>query len=393
VPITVAERWNGSSWSIQRSLSAGSLNGVSCTSPTRCTAVGSADGRALVERWNGSRWAVQSTPRNAYSTHLDGVACPSPTLCIAVGSKTTGGGGGEGPSINVLPLVEQWNGATWSIRPSAAPVYSGSLASVSCISVTACTVVGTTYEPEAGNFPLAERWDGTTWSFANPAVSAGPYGNCSGCTRANYGFAGVSCATASSCTAVGSNANAPLAERWDGTAWTIQPTLGSSGSFDGVSCASPVVCTAVGSTPWNRPQAEAWDGTNWTIQPTPGTSGSLDSVSCMSSMSECIAVGTSGGKALAERWGGTSWALLPTAAPTECVVPYVRGKSLAAARKLIRAAHCAIGEMRVAHRPEHTPGKHQIWKLIVSRQSPGENTVTPSGSSVKLTLVYKTAHQ
>ena len=43
------------------------LEAVSCTSPTSCMAVGSADissssAEQLIERWNGVSWAIQPTP-------------------------------------------------------------------------------------------------------------------------------------------------------------------------------------------------------------------------------------------------------------------------------------------------------------------------------------------
>ncbi len=70
--VNFADRWNGTSWSDQPmpdpSTGAGDalLNGVSCSSSTACTAVGNYDGSTttltLAERWNGTSWAVQPTP-------------------------------------------------------------------------------------------------------------------------------------------------------------------------------------------------------------------------------------------------------------------------------------------------------------------------------------------
>jgi hypothetical protein len=62
----LAERWNGSQWSIIPTIApnGSALLAVSCTSGTACTAVGYQPGRRLfrlplVERWNGSRWSIQ----------------------------------------------------------------------------------------------------------------------------------------------------------------------------------------------------------------------------------------------------------------------------------------------------------------------------------------------
>jgi hypothetical protein len=67
---TLAESWNGTSWSLVPSPSPGSfsdeLRGVSCTSPGSCMAVGDFEGTGnqftLAEAWNGTRWTTVKTP-------------------------------------------------------------------------------------------------------------------------------------------------------------------------------------------------------------------------------------------------------------------------------------------------------------------------------------------
>ncbi len=100
-------------------------------------------------------------------------------------------------------------------------------------------------------------------------------------------LSGVSCTSATSCTAVGSyddssaETSVTLAERWDGTSWTIQNTPNPAnvhGSFlSGVSCTSATACTAVGNAAVEmltvETLAEHWDGTSWTIETTPNASG------------------------------------------------------------------------------------------------------------------------
>lgn len=67
----LAERWNGRTWSLQHlRLPAGAnaiaLTAVSCPAVNACTAVGSAATShgelTLAERWNGHSWTVQTTP-------------------------------------------------------------------------------------------------------------------------------------------------------------------------------------------------------------------------------------------------------------------------------------------------------------------------------------------
>jgi len=69
------------------------LAGISCTSATRCLAIGTYSkggpkSLTLVELWNGRAWQVQSSPqpRKSTSSALLGVSCTSGTRCLAVGT-------------------------------------------------------------------------------------------------------------------------------------------------------------------------------------------------------------------------------------------------------------------------------------------------------------------
>src|SRR5690242_12727777 len=146
---TLVERWNGTSWSIQASANpAGAftsvLFGVSCPAATFCVAVGNYQNRAgrhaiMAEAWNGSSWSVMPAPppAGARRSFLNGVSCTSATACTAVGSYQTRSGGH-------VTLVERWNGTTWSRQPTPNPATPprSALAAVSCTSASACTAVG-----------------------------------------------------------------------------------------------------------------------------------------------------------------------------------------------------------------------------------------------------------
>jgi hypothetical protein len=157
-------------------------------------------------------------------------------------------------------------------------------------------------------------------------------------------LSGVSCVSASACTAVGSygasSGVVTLAEQWNGTVWTVQSTpnppsgywTDASASLNGVSCTQSMTCTAVGSVtnrhcvpyPHHPPLcttevltlAECWNGAAWTIQPTLNPTGAksnvLSSVSCTTKA--CTAAGQSNGATLMERSNGTSWTI-PTTPP------------------------------------------------------------------------------
>jgi hypothetical protein len=318
------ERWNGRNWSLQRiPKPAGGLNGVSCTSAKACTAAGSfSNGVPLVERWNGRNWSIQPIPKPAGATYrsLSGVSCTSATACTVVGYFDFGtgcSGGGSGPCTR-LPLVERWNGTRWSIqRTPQAGAIGSEITGVSCTSRSVCTAVGFYLNSLDHDVTLAERWNGTRWavqSSANPTVTASSTLN------------GVSCASATFCTAVGYfatniGAQLALAEVWNGSSWTVQGTPNPTvGTLNGVSCASASACVAVGSAPTvpvgQAPLAEVWNGSTWTDHSPPAgsTSASLNGVSCVSATS-CIAVGFGPGGPLVERWNGSDWSIQPTPNP------------------------------------------------------------------------------
>jgi hypothetical protein len=113
--VTFAEQWDGHDWTIQPTPNDtqpdNQLNAVSCASPSACTAVGRSgnpfDGplRTLAERWNGSTWTLQSTPTgNRAIWFLMGVACPTVHACTAIGSHHPGLRG------HALTLAERWTG-------------------------------------------------------------------------------------------------------------------------------------------------------------------------------------------------------------------------------------------------------------------------------------------
>ena len=306
--VPLAERWNGTSWSIQRTpkpagSTSSALVDVSCTSRTFCIALGSLKGGSgtFVERWDGSRWSIHRIPKGLRAI---GVSCTSKTACIAVG----GGPYTDGlfQFFSVGSSAARWNGSTWSLEPTPKLASAGGLSAVSCASATACLAVG--YGPgRNGNYgTLGERWAGTTWSVQRTPTPGG----------LEDWLWGVSCASAVGCAAVGdfvadtSYDTEPVVERWNGRRWSMQrtPALPPSpasllgyGNLSHVSCAATNACMAVGTI--NYPEAagpttvlaERWDGSRWTIQATenPGTatSSELNGVSCTSAVT-CIAVGS-----------------------------------------------------------------------------------------------------
>jgi hypothetical protein len=94
----LAERWNGSRWLAQApSAVAGAastkLFAVSCVSATDCEAAGQTgtvalpDSAGLLEKWNGTTWSVQKEvpPAGGKTASLSGISCTTGPVCEAVG--------------------------------------------------------------------------------------------------------------------------------------------------------------------------------------------------------------------------------------------------------------------------------------------------------------------
>ena len=108
----LAERWDGASWTIQPTSGAGRgtnshLFGVSCPTAKVCTAVGDYASRAgttgpLTERWNGTSWTIQriAGASGKYGS-LFRVSCATARVCTAVGSFAIRAG--------TVPLVERYS--------------------------------------------------------------------------------------------------------------------------------------------------------------------------------------------------------------------------------------------------------------------------------------------
>ena len=308
---------------------------VSCISSTECIAVGAYENSSgvkttLAELWNGSKWTIQTTasPAGAKWSALAGIACTSSTACMSVGRYE------NGSSVEVT-LAEQWNGTEWIVKstPNPAGAKSSWLEDVSCTSSTACTAVGRYINSSGIEVTLAERWNGTNWTIQ--ATS-----NPSGAKWSR--LADVACTSATSCTAVGSYENSgsvrmTLAESWNGTVWAIKSTPNPVGSewnsLKGVWCESTTECMAVGGSRIGGEYvtlAERWKGSEWSIQSTPEPKrGSLLDVSCVST-SWCEATGTNEGKEpLAEHWNGSEWTIESTSIPAAVSLSALEGVSCA----------------------------------------------------------------
>jgi hypothetical protein len=300
------------------------LRGVSCSSTTACTSVGSAWATLnyqpprvpLVERWDGTGWSVQSTPQPGGDTELSGVSCRT-TFCVAVGSTAS-----QRTDPFRQPLAMSWDGAAWTVQsvPIPAGAEGADLVAVSCTSASSCVAVGNSTKDPTSSLTQAfiAAWNGSTWtlpSFSTPSTSI------------SSALGDVSCGDVNSCSAVGvwtNNPNrvAPLAETWNGTSWHLDGVanpLSAQTYLGGASCASRTTCTAVGGhstlSGTYTGLAERRVGGGWNAQSPPNvpsaSSNTLLDVGCVSA-SNCVAVGFAQGRTIASQayavvWNGFGW--------------------------------------------------------------------------------------
>ncbi len=311
------ESWEGQYWEgdyepvIPSGGSAVTLNGISCTAATTCTAVGSyvKAGKTLplVERLKEYEWSLQSAATTS-SASLKDVSCVSASECVAIGY-------GEGKLI-----AERWNGTAWSVlpappNPSSKYPTSTTLTDLSCASSSSCMAIGYYYidgkevEEEILKVRLwfAVSWNGSIWSAAGQGTEAAESPN------------DVVCTTATNCIAVGTKGTKTLAQAWDGSKWSAQSPYNPEGKtpyLSAISCSATAACTAVGRSTGGGETvslAERWNGTSWSPQTTlnpapPKTSVEFTDVACRSATA-CLAVGydNANGRGLGERWNGSQW--------------------------------------------------------------------------------------
>ncbi len=350
--LTVSSAIHSRGASPQASRTRGILTDVSCSSPSRCVAVGEyyqpRPPNALIGRWDGSRWSIMRGPAPPAHTHADlyGISCTSASDCTAVGSWTRNS---RQPTTLPPPtrtLVEHWNGSTWSIVKSPnLPMPSNSLSAVACTRTSGCIAVGASGNSNESHLrTLVERWNGSQWVIVN---SPNPVG-------ATYSFlSSISCTSPSDCVAAGEYflgghpqvQNRILIEHWNGSAWTVvaspEPPGSTASHLSGVACTAESNCVALGTKsyphrkgdsyggPRDYTLTEHWNGSSWAIVSSPNPPGppadGLASVACTSA-SDCTAVGVGGrltppgspdgASTLVERWNGSAWSIVRSPSPS-----------------------------------------------------------------------------
>jgi hypothetical protein len=127
----------------------------------------------VIEFWDGASWTQQAGPNPEGSASLGAVAALSASDVWAVGSYGVGGVDGKA-------LAEHWDGSSWQQVPIPTPARANEthLSALTAVSPTDIWAVGAWAGPYTGPvvgypyFALIEHWNGTSWTIV-PSPSTG----------------------------------------------------------------------------------------------------------------------------------------------------------------------------------------------------------------------------
>jgi hypothetical protein len=113
-------------------------------------------------------WTIVLVPPTGQNASLSGVSSTSDTDAWAVGYCCAA------PNfLGAKPVIDHWNGASWSQVPAPPTGYNtNSLTAVSASSATDAWAVGRSEPYRYTFYPLAMHWNGTAWSVSSSFVAA-----------------------------------------------------------------------------------------------------------------------------------------------------------------------------------------------------------------------------
>jgi hypothetical protein len=324
---------------------------VSCSSSTRCVAVGytqdpsTLSQRALVATASNGVWSLGSVPaRGTSNNSLWNVSCVSSTRCVAVGYSTNVAVGYD------QTLIAYFDGRAWSLTTSPnRPNVDNFLLGVDCADATHCVAVGRSFDQTTNTSRnLVLSLSGSAWTIAKTPDRA----------HASNLLADVSCGDATHCMTVGysvrtsDNLFQTLAISSTGATWKLQPTAdrpSASNVLRDVVCTSTTSCVAVGATdPGSgnfdeQSLIETLAGGVSTVAPSPDRTGydnHLWAVAC-SNANNCVAAGESqnGDKArtLIQTMSGGTWRLTSPSPYRGSTFNYLYGLSCPARQACVAA--------------------------------------------------------
>lgn len=329
---SLAEHWDGTSWSVIPTPSAGSHNeelvAVSAISSADVWAAGDVlNGTApLLMHWDGSSWTQSGVP------YQDNIAL-SDVEAIATNDVWVVGKYREAPVDRTY--IAHWNGAGWTQTTSPNASDSDNvLDTVTAVASNDVWAAGTFFTGNGGAYyTLIEHWNGTAWSIVySPSVDGAYYNELQALDALSsndvwaVGYAGST-----------GDHKGTLAEHWDGTSWTIVPTpatIDYNRVLLGVKAIAPNNVWAVGidngprdgTTPFLHWDGNAWSTVYVPVPPTTSTSPGFSGIDAKGP-ADIWAAGSAEFKSLVEHYSSpcvpsTTPTATPSVSPTACSLQF-----------------------------------------------------------------------
>jgi hypothetical protein len=255
----------------------------------------------LIEHWDGTSWSVVPTPALPEGTNLlNGVAVAASNDVWAVGQLFIGSLGSS--------LIEHWDGTSWSVVASPnVPRVSNYLRSVTIVSPDDIWAVG--YTVGNGTTPLTMHWDGSSWRIvATPAVDDQLSATVAIASNDVWAFG------------VGVREKHAAAMHWDGAQWNaVAAPPGTYGSS--LNCAAAISSTdlwAGGENGVTATLTDHWNGAEFDSVASPTFQYPLNNADLLGlvalATNDAYGVGEvlddAEDRALVEHWNGTSWRVI-----------------------------------------------------------------------------------
>ncbi len=277
---------------------------VACPAATTCFAGGhyrdASGNQAMLLSWSGKTWtaAIAPLPAGANSNPdavVSGISCPSPTWCTAVGQYDA--------SPDQYGLILRRSDGKWTATAAPVPTGAqalGALNAVSCPAASRCFAGGWDYADD-GSSPqllLLTWWQGK-WSDVDVPLPKGAAAN------AGAAIDAIACPTVTECVAAGSYDNSAGDQEgvllaWSGKKWTATtaPLPRNAGanpwtSLNTVACPVSSRCVAGGEYENSASQPLGllltWSQGSWTAAEAPTAGYDVHAISCPSA-TRCFAL-------------------------------------------------------------------------------------------------------
>ena len=225
---TLTEHWDGTKWKVIPSPNEPGLNNAStlvavvAVSTNDVWAVGNYEvlggyeWKTFVEHWNGTKWSIVDTPNpsGAYENFLNAVVATSATDVWAVGYSV-----GNVSTTYQVPLIEHFDGTSWTIVASPFPAPSDFNALYGAVAISADDIWAVGYANEntqsENGQALLEHWDGTQWSLVDSPIAGNATLLLAASALSSSDVWGVGYIQTSDVQFL------PVTEHWDGSSWKV----------------------------------------------------------------------------------------------------------------------------------------------------------------------------